>query len=80
MQRLGLLTREMGDLLEGSKAGHGDALGSRVLRQQPQDPTSFDIVGQGGEFREDTGQEVVQPVDSLGRLLDLSLQATDDLF
>jgi hypothetical protein len=40
-----------------------------------QDPTGGDVVGQGGELGENAGQEVVQSIDRLGRLLDLSWQA-----
>ncbi len=64
----------MRDLLQ--EATRAAAMRSAVgyLCQQLQDPTGFDIViGQGGEFGEDACQEIVEPVDGLGRLLDLSL-------
>ena len=48
------------------------------LSSNSQHPAGGDVVGQGGEFGEDAGQEVVQSVDGLGRLLDLGLQAAGD--
>jgi hypothetical protein len=38
-----------------------------------------EVVGKGGEFREDAGQEIVEAVDGLGGLLDLGLQTGTDL-
>ena len=78
MQGLGLLAGKMGDLLQGSEVGRGDAFGGRIFVEEPQDPAGGDVVGQGGELGEDASQEVVQSVDGLGRLLDLGLQAAGD--
>ena len=78
MHRLGLLDGEIGDLLEGSKLGLGDAFGSGILVEQLEHPAGAHVLGQGGQFGEDAGQEVVQSVDGLGRLLDLGLQPSGD--
>ena len=79
MHRLGLLAGEIGDLLQGGELGLGDAFGGGILVEQLEHPAGGDVLGQGGEFGEDAGQEVVQSVDGLGRLLDLGLQASGDL-
>ena len=79
MQRLGLLWREIGDLLQGRAVGCGDAFGGGILVEQLEHPASADVVGQGGELGEDASQQVVQPVDGPGRLLDLGLQSSSDL-
>ena len=48
------------------------------LSSKSQHPGGGDVLGQGGQFGEDTGQEVVQSIDGLRRLLDLGLQAAGD--
>ena len=77
MHRVGLLDGEIGDLLEGGNLGLGDAFGSGILVEQLEHPARS-CPGQGGEFGEDPGQEVVQSVDGLSRLLDLGLQPSGD--
>jgi hypothetical protein len=79
VQRLGSLGGQIGDLLQRSAVGPGDAFGGGILVQQPQHPAGGQVVGQRGEFREGARQEVVQPVDGLSRLPDLGLQAASDL-
>ena len=78
VQRLGLLVGQIRDLLQGGAVGLGDAFGGGILVEEPQHPAGGDVVGQGGEFGEGAGQEVVESVDGLGRLFDLGLQAAGD--
>src|SRR5258708_31712530 len=40
-------------------------------------PASANVLGQGGEFGEAPGQEVVKSVDGLSRLLDLGLRSEE---
>ena len=54
--------------------GLGDALGSGIRLQEPEHSADGDVLRQGGELGEDPSQEVMEPIDGLGLLLDLSLQ------
>jgi hypothetical protein len=75
LELLGQFRREVRDLLERGEPGLSDALSGGVLVEQAQHPGRGDVVGQRGQFGKDAGQEVVQAIDSLRRLLDLGLQA-----
>ena len=79
MKCLGLLAGEMGDLLQGSEMGPGNAFGGGILFEQLEHPASRDVAGQGSELGEGASQEVVQSVDGLSCLLDLGLEASGDL-
>ena len=74
-----LLAVQVRDLLQGGEMGRGDALGGGVLLEQPQHPAGGDVLGEGGQLGEGAGQEVVESVGGPGGLLDLALQAADDL-
>jgi hypothetical protein len=58
--------------------GLGDAFGGGIGLQEPEHPADGDVLGQGGQLGEDPSQEVVEPIDGLGLLLDLGLQAAGD--
>ena len=61
---MGLLAGEMGNLLQGSEMGPGDAFGGGILFEQLEHPASGDVVGQGSELRKGASQKVVQAVDA----------------
>ena len=79
LKRLGLLAVEMGNLLQGSEMGPGNAFGGGILLEQLEHPASGDVVAQGSELGKGASQEVVQAVDGLSGLLDLGLEASGDL-
>ena len=55
---------------------HGE--GEEILVEQLQHPGGGEVVGEGGQFGKDAGEQVVQAIEGLGRLLDLGLQAAGD--
>ncbi len=59
--------------------GRGDPLGGGILREQVQHPTGRDVFGEGGQLGKGAGQEIMESVGGPGGLLDLALQAGDEL-
>jgi transposase len=66
------------DLLQRSAPSLGDSFRRRILAQKFQDPGGGEVVGERGQFGKDAGQEIVQAIDGLGRLLGLGLQTAGD--
>jgi hypothetical protein len=62
--------------LEAGQAGLGDPCRAGIVVEHFENPASGDILGQGGQFREDARQEVVEAIDGLRGLFDLGLEAS----
>jgi len=62
--------------VQALESGLGDPFGGGILVEHLQDPAGGNIVGERCQFGKDTGQEIVEPIDRLGGLFDLGLQAS----
>ena len=78
VQRLDFLLGQERDLRQGSQVGLGDAFGRGIGVQEPEYPANGDVLGESGQLGQDASQEIVEPIDGLGLLLELGLQSAGD--
>ena len=78
LNRPGFVLRQVRDVFQGAEPGLGDPRRGGVFVEELKNPTCGDVLGQSGQLGKNAGQQIMEAIDRLGRLLDLGLQAAGD--